>query len=67
MLSRPDSRVVQTIKNAMKTMTRLERRRFQAQVVIVLLYGLTITILFESIYVIVFCDFCNFRWLAWFC
>ena len=33
MLSRPDSRVVQTLKNAMKTMTRLERRCFQAQVV----------------------------------
>ena len=34
MLPRPDPKVVQTIKNAVKTMKRVERRRFQAQVVL---------------------------------
>ena len=34
MLPRPAPKVVQTIKSVMPTMTRVERRRFQAQVVI---------------------------------
>ena len=34
MLPRPEARVVQTIRSALPTMTRVERRRFQAQVVI---------------------------------
>ena len=33
MLPRPDAKVVQTIKNATSTMSRVERRRFQTQVV----------------------------------
>jgi hypothetical protein len=34
MLPRPDPKVVQTIKNAAKTMKRVQRRQFQAQVVL---------------------------------